>query len=222
MMKLNVSISVLSVSVSVLSVGLSMSACSSTVQKPTGNDGAGGDTGAVIARKVDCSGACMFTATYTVSTDGFFSSSTDKAVLSAPQAYQHLAYTYADGGGNLGTFMCAPAIAPCTDGGPTSACDIVQDLADPVVEAAFAQSTPPFFGENTHGTDGDSFSFKRDDGHGFEEEDVACVSAGCIPVPAAIARLKSDLQKLDGALILSQECTALNVRLVTAGEGQGR
>jgi hypothetical protein len=39
-------------------------------------------------------------------------------------------------------------------------------------------------------------------------------------VPAAIARLKSDLQKLDGALIASPQCTALNVRLVTAGQGQ--
>ena len=194
-----------------------MSACSSSAQKPTGNDGAAGDTGGASARKVDCSGACTLTATYTVSTDGFFAGSTDKAVLAPPQAYQHLAYTYADAGGSV---MCAPAIASCSEGGPTSSCDIAQDLADPVVQAALAQSTPPFFGEDTRGMDGNAFSFKRDDGHGFEEEDGACVSAGCVPVPAAIARLKSDLQKLDGAAIVSPECTALNVHLVTAGGGQ--
>jgi hypothetical protein len=198
-----------------------MAACGSSAQKPTGGDGAAGDTGTATARKVDCSGACTFTATYTVSTDGFFAGGTDKAVLAPPHSYQHLAYTYADAGGSKSTpVMCAPAIAPCTDGGPISACDIAQDLADPVVQAALAQSTPPFFGEDTRGMDGNAFSFKRDDGHGFEEEDGACVSAGCIPVPAAIARLKSDLQKLDGASIVSPECTALNVHLVTAGEGQ--
>ncbi len=211
----------LNVIVPLLSVGLSISACSSSnLDKPTGHDGAAGDTSAATARKVDCSGACTFTATYTVSTDGFFSTATDKAVLSPPQAYQHLAYSSPDGGGMLRSVMCAPAIAPCANGGPISACDIAQDLADPVVQTAFAQSTPPFFGENTRGTDGDAFSFKRDDGRGFEEEDGACVSAGCVPVPAAIARLKSDLQKLDRASIVSPECTALNVHLLTVGNGQ--
>ncbi len=197
-----------------------MSACSSSAQKPPGDDGATGDTGAATARKVDCTGDCMFTSTYTVSTDGFFANASDKAVLAPPRAYQHVAYTYADAGGSKSNpVMCAPAIAPCTDGGPTSACDIAQDLADPVVQAALAQSTPPFFGEDTRGLDGNAFSFKRDDGHGFEEEDGACLSAGCVPVPAAIARLKADLQKLDVGLILSPECAALNVHLVTAGAG---
>lgn len=199
----------------ILSLVLSTAACgSSNLQKPTGDSGAG------AGRKVDCAGACMFTATYTVGTDGFFSSASDKAVLAPPQAYQHVAYIHGDAG-QLITVGCAPAIPPCTDGGATSDCDIAQDLADPVVQAALAQSTPPFFGEDTLGTDGNAFSLERDDGHGFKEEDIACVSAGCIPVPAAIARLKADIQKLDGALILSSECTALNVRLVTAGEGQG-
>ena len=206
--------------VAILGLGFLASGCGSSSQKPPA-DGAAGDTGAADARKVDCSGACTFTATYTIGTHGFFANASDKAVLAPPLAYEHLAYVYADSGGSsLQTVMCAPAIPPCTDGGPTSACDIAQDLADPVVQAALAQSTPPFFGENTLGTDGEAFSFKRDDGHGFEEEDGACVSAGCVPVPAAIARLKSDLQKLDGALIASPECTALNVHLVTVGEGQ--
>ena len=116
---------------------------------------------------------------------------------------------------------CAPAIPPCGDAGSGSACDIAQDLEDPVVQAALAQSTPPFFGPNTLGTDGNAFSFRRDDGHGFEVGlDSSCANATtCVPVPAAIARLKQDIQKLDAALIASPECTALNVPLRTVGGG---
>jgi hypothetical protein len=206
--------------VAVLGAGLLASACGSKSQKPTA-DSAVADTGAADPRKVDCSGACTFTATYTVSTDGFFAGTADKAVLAPPQAYQHVAYSYGDSGGSSpNAVMCAPAVPPCTDGGPPSACDVAQDLADPVVATALAQSTPPFFGEDTRGIDGNAFSFRRDDGRGFEEEDGSCVSAGCIPVPPAIARLKADLRKLDSALIASPECTALNVHLVTAGGGQ--
>jgi hypothetical protein len=115
--------------------------------------------------------------------------------------------------------ICAPAIPPCAEGGPVSACDIAQDLDDPVVQAAVAQTPPPFFGPNTLGTDGNAFTFMRADGHGFMEEDSACVSSTCVPVPAPIARLKADLEALDGALTLTPECTALNVHLKTAGSG---
>jgi hypothetical protein len=61
----------------------------------------------------------------------------------------------------------------------------------------------------------------RDDGHGFLVGQGTCASGdkSCVPVPPAIARLKADLQALDGALILSPECTALSVQLRTAGNG---
>lgn|SRR5450631_772237 len=201
-----------------LGSGLAISACGSSMQKPT--DGGAGDSDSATTRKVDCSGDCAFTATYTVSTDGFFANAADKEVLSPAQAYEHLAYFYTDASTTtIASAMCAPTIPPCTDGGPVSACDIAQDLDDPVVQAALAQTPPPFFGQDTRGMDGNAFSFMRADGHGFEEEDGACVSSTCVPVPAPIARLKADLQALDGALILSPECTALGVHLKTAGNG---
>ncbi|HXJ21058.1 MAG TPA: hypothetical protein VMT03_12570 [Polyangia bacterium] len=61
----------------------------------------------------------------------------------------------------------------------------------------------------------------RSDGHGFLVGEGTCPSGdkGCVPVPAAIARLKADLQTLDGVLILSPECAALNVHLKVAGNG---
>jgi hypothetical protein len=196
-----------------LALGLSLSGCSSSNGQPK-TDGGGSDT---AARLVNCTGDCTFTATYTISTDGFFANSADKAVLSPAQAYQHLAYHYQDAG-TLQSTSCAPAIPPCTGGDPVSACDIAQDLADPVVQAALAQATLPFYGRDDRPTDGTAFSFKRDDGHGFEVGAGSCGSASaCTPVPAAIARLKADLQKLDGALILTAECAALNAQLHVAG-----
>ncbi len=137
--------------------------------------------------------------------------------MSPAQGYQHLAYHDQDGG-TLQSATCAPAIPPCTDGDPVSACDIAQDLADPAVQAALAQATPPFYGLDSRPIDGTAFSFKRDDGHGFEVGAGSCGNAsGCTPVPAGIARLKADLQKLDGAMILTAECTALGAQLHVAG-----
>jgi hypothetical protein len=204
----------LDVGVLLFALGLLVSACGSSLQKPT-------DGGADSApRKVDCSGDCQFVYTYTVSTDGFFAYAADKMVLSPSQSYEHQAYFFGDGGnGSLQTVTCAPAVPSCTSGGPVSVCDIAQDLDDEVVQAALAQSPPPFFGPDSRPVDGSAFSFMRDDGHGFEEGDGTCASPTCVPVPAAIARLKADLEALDGALILSPECTALNVPLKTAGSG---
>jgi hypothetical protein len=203
------------VTVAVLGVGLPLLACSGSSQKPIA-DGAVGDTSAAAARNVDCGGECTFAATYTVSTDGEFANVADEAILSPAQAYQHVARSYNDAGG-ITSVSCAPALPACTDGGPVGACDIAQDLADPAVQAALAQSSPPFFGRDTRPTDGNAFSFMRDDGHGFEVGDGTCTSASCVPVPAAIARLKSDLGKMDAAMILSAECAALSVNLTTAG-----
>ncbi|MES1207934.1 MAG: hypothetical protein ABUS79_18525 [Pseudomonadota bacterium] len=196
--------------------GLALWSCNSSSLQPL-RDGAAGDT-AAINRAVDCAGDCAFTATYTVSTVGFFALDDAKAVLSPPSGYQHFEYFSPDGGATDGV-MCAPAIQPCTQGGPVSACDIAQDLADPIVQSALAQPTPPFFGANNLGIDGNAFQFKRDDGRGFLVGDDVCQAPGCVPVPVppAIARLKADLQKLDAAMIASPACTALNVRLTTAG-----
>ena len=161
-----------------LGSGLAIAACGSSMQKPT--DGAAGDSDSATTRKVECSGNCAFTATYTVSTYGFFANTADKAVLSPAQAYEHLAYFYADASTTtIASVMCTPTIPPCAEGGPVSACDIAQDLDDPVVQAALAQASPPFFGPNTRGTDGNAFTFMRADGHGFMEEDGACVSSTC-------------------------------------------
>ena len=149
-------------------------------------------------------------------TDGFFAVTADKAVLSPAQAYQHVTYFRQDGG-TVGTAACAPALPACTAGGPVSACDIAQDLADPVVQAALAQAAPPFYGLDSRPVDGSAFSFKRDDGHGFEVGDSCMNATGCTPIPSAIARLKGDVQKLDGAMILAADCAALNADLHVAG-----
>ncbi|HVT07755.1 MAG TPA: hypothetical protein VHO67_09860 [Polyangia bacterium] len=168
-------------------------------------------------------GNCAFTATYTISTDGYFARYMDKAVLSPPASYTHIKYFYPDGSGAAESVTCAPAIPPCTSGGPVSACDIAQDLADPAVQAALTQANGPFFERDTRAIDGTAFSFQSDDGHGFEVGmrcDLAYdnpTPSPCVPAPAGIARLKADLQKLDTELIASPECAALNVNLVTAG-----
>lgn len=220
----------LNVKVICLGLGVLLPACSSSNLQPSRDagprDAVPGDTGpgdtGTTTRVVDCSGACTFDATYTVDTDGFWSYSVDKAILAPSQAYQHLAYVRPDGSSTNVTVTCAPAIPACAGGGSVSACDIAQDLADPVVQAALAQSPPPFYGPNTLGTDGNAFRFLRDDGHGFYVGlDTSCAGATtCVPIPAAIARLKADLQALDSGLITSPECAALNAPLKTAGTGR--
>jgi len=201
---------------------VALASCSSSSQQP--RDAGGPD---VPARAVDCTGDCSLTATYTVSTYGFYALYMDKAVLSAPAGYQHIKSFYPDGSGSVDTVTCAPALPPCTAGGPVSACDIAQDLADPAVQAVLARSPAPFFGRNMTGSDYNAFSFMRDDGHGFLMEATPCDAPyqhgvypdACEPEPPAITRLRKDLLKLDEALIASPECAALNVPLQPAGSG---
>lgn len=191
--------------------GLSLAGCS-------GTPAAGASA---LDRKVDCSGDCLFSEPYTIGTSGYFASNADTFYLAPTQGYMHSVLVIADGGTTAQVLSCGPAIPPCGgDAGVMSACDIAQDLADPVVQSALAQSSPVFFGADTRGTDGNAFKFSRSDGHGFLVGDGVCSSTdkNCA-VPPAIARLKADLQALDGELIASPECQALGVRLKVAGNG---
>jgi hypothetical protein len=159
----------------------------------------------------------VFEASYTISTDGFFASSRDRALIAPPLGYKHQAYVRGDGS-TLSPVECAPALPACAAGGPVSACDIAQDLADPDVQAAFAQSTPPFFNEDSRGMDGEAFKLARADGRGFEMSRQPCTRDGCRPAPAGVQRLVDDLGRLDAAMILAPECQALNVPLQQAGK----
>jgi hypothetical protein len=162
------------------------------------------------ARAVNCQGACTLQASYTISTDGYFAGPLDRAFLAPPQSFRHETRSGQP-------MACAPAIPACTPGGPLSMCDISQDLLDDDVTKALAEAKPPFFGEDNRGVDGEAFSFIRADGHGFEVSHSACQSQGCRPTPPGIQRLVDDLLLLDGAVIQTPECQALQVPLFVAG-----
>jgi hypothetical protein len=170
------------------------------------------DTGspAEDARAVDCQGLCILEASYTISTDGFFASHLDRALLSPPQGFRHEA-------GSSENLACSPALPACTPGAPVSMCDISQDLRDADVTKALAEPERPFFNEDERSVDGEAFSFMRTDGHGFELSNRPCQSKGCRPSPPGIQRLANDLLLLDGAVIETPECQALKVPLTVAG-----
>jgi hypothetical protein len=175
------------------------------------------DTGSADHRRVDCTGTCTFTATYTLATDGFFAQLADSAILSPPQGYRHIGRFISDGG-SISQIACAPTLPLCSAPGPVSVCDISQDLADSDVQQALAAPTPPFFGEDERGMDVNALSFMRDDGHGFLVGRTPCTTAACRAIPSGIARLVADLHALDAAAILSTECQSLDVSLNVAGK----
>src|SRR5689334_5496279 len=112
---------------------LSMVAFAACSRSSEPDPGTGRDSGTEDARAVSCQGACGFEASYTISTDGFHASNRDRASLSPPRGYRHLAQFSGDGAPMSLTVECAPEIPACIAGGPVSACDISQDLADPDV-----------------------------------------------------------------------------------------
>jgi hypothetical protein len=164
----------------------------------------GGDTSPSLSP----ASGCVLDAVYTYGYDGGLAYSSDRTTLSPPASYLRTR-TFPGVPEPPAAVSCAPALPACNGAG-VDVGDIVRDLADADVQAAFALSPPPIFGNDTRPVDGVVLQLQRADGRGFLAG--APCAAGeqlCHPLPAGVARLVSGLQALDQQQLADPTCGPL-------------
>jgi hypothetical protein len=93
---------------------------------------------------------------------------------------------------------CSPALPACSDPNKVDVDDLMTDLIDPDVQAAFAMPAPALFGSDARPADGAVYQIARSIG-GVIQVGGNCPtsgSAGCRPIPAGVAQLAADLRNL--------------------------
>jgi hypothetical protein len=152
--------------------------------------------------------ACMFDDTYKFGSDGGFVAYLDEATLAPPDHYRHVRTRF--GGSAPAESTCAPALPACGTANVITARDVVRDLANADVRAAFAQATPPFFGVDTRPVDGVAFKVTRADGHGFFVGNPCGPPAvDCRAIPPGVQTLVDLLKALDQQQLANAECAAV-------------
>jgi hypothetical protein len=172
-------------------------------------------------RQVDCSGPCDVDNYYGISTDGLHTAGWDWAQLSPPANYRHIAFARDPDGGAWIAEECKPALPMCGQPGAVSLCDLVQDIADPVVqgiimEAAISVDFTVSFGMRAS-RESNAFAIQIGDRRKIFVSPEPCSSDSCRSVPPAIERLVDDLKKLDEEAIHSPECTAIGIPIHLVG-----
>jgi hypothetical protein len=106
---------------------------------------------------------------------------------------------------------CSLPLPVCGAAGVVSLANIVADLADPDVQAAFETGTTPFFGQDARPMDAPALSISLGSG-GTILVGWACPSSGsssCVTIPAGVQRLAADLQSVASAAIVTDACKGL-------------
>jgi hypothetical protein len=168
-------------------------------QDVASNDGAsGGPAG----------GTCALAETYRFGPAGGLMVLQGESTLSPPDHYRHVRMIHVSDG--LRITECSPALAACGAEDVISLLDITRDLADADVRAAFAMSTPPFYGVDTRPVDGPVYSVTRGDGRGLVVGGPCGPPAvDCRAIPRGVQALVDQLRMLDAAQLAKSECASL-------------
>jgi len=165
-----------------------------------GGGGGGGGAGGVADASVDGSPSCALDAVYRYGNDGGLAVSA-QATLTPPAAY-----TYAAATRPATPNSCSPALPPCDAADAIDVADIMRAIGDADVQAAFAESAPPFFGRDTRPVDGVVFQLVRADGRGLSVGDDCAGQAQCRATPAGVAALVALLKALDAQQLTDPSC----------------
>jgi hypothetical protein len=179
-----------------------------------GHDGAAGSDGPTtdlaphdaMGDVVDA-GACTLPGTYTFGYDGGLVAYSDDATISPPDHYHHVRTRYHVDGSP--TAECSPAFPACGAPDVITVLDITRDLADPDVQAAFANTTTPVYGLDQRPVDGPIFSVKRSDGRGFLVGAPCVASTNCTEIPRGVKTLADHLKQLDAQQLAGAECASV-------------
>jgi len=105
---------------------------------------------------------------------------------------------------------CSPALPACNTADAIDVSDVMRDMYDTDVQAAFAQVVSRLFGVDTRPSDGSVFSVVRVDGRGFAVGNPCTAGAtSCVAIPAGVARLVATLRALDEQQLKDASCAAL-------------
>ena len=119
-------------------------------------------------------------------------------------------YTIARNEGALWGSRCAPALPSCGDPSLIDLADIMADILDPVVQSALwegAGATTSSFGIDAQ--NGTGFGLSSRAGRSLHVGAPCNGAAGCREIPAAIAKLVTDLRALDEQELASPSCAVL-------------
>jgi hypothetical protein len=162
----------------------------------TGGGGVGG--AAASAGRGGAGGAnrCSLDASYTVGSVGGLVSWTDVSVVSVAGNLMFTRTWATDAGPT--SRSCIGSVPPCGDPLGVDIGDLVADLEDPDVQAAFSMPSPALFGADTRPGDGAVYQIERSTGGTIQVglDCAAVTGATCRPIPAGITRLAADLRKL--------------------------
>jgi Pacifastin inhibitor (LCMII) len=139
---------------------------------------------------------CSFPHTYRFRDDGGLGAYADSSTLGPP----HTHTLVRDHLGNALPNQCNRDVV-CVDPTLVDVVEILQALAHPDVVAALAETTRPFYGQDTRPVDGSVFMFDRDDGRGF--------TVGSGAVPAGLSSLVDLLHRLDQQTATTPACAGL-------------
>jgi hypothetical protein len=171
----------------------------------TGAAGAG-VAGAGAAGAGGGTGTCVLTDTYTFGWNGGLVAYSDESTLSPPDHYRHVRMSFR--GAAPSTKECSPALPACGAQDTISLLDILRDLADADVKAAFAQATPPLYGVDSRPVDGQVYAVTRADGHGVLVGGPCGTPTrgGCRAIPRGLQALVDHLKMLDEAQLDKPAC----------------
>jgi hypothetical protein len=157
-----------------------------------GGGGRGGNTGGAVGAGGQV-GACAFSSTYTVMEGAGLIGISHITHLTPPQTFDSNRQDFRT---DAAAPSCSPALPACHDAALIDVSDVEAAVAHADVQAAFAQATPPQYGDRGI-ADGPYFSFTRADGRGLGEG-IACTtaSATCTPTPGGVRTLLQLLKAL--------------------------
>jgi hypothetical protein len=173
-----------------------------------------GPNGQVSCTTVAClppAPLCSFDTSYTYGAEGGDWASQILGTLSPPASYESVVYTPAASPASVG---CGPALPLCQDPTKLDVSDIMRDLLQGDVQAAFSQATPPIYGWDQRPVDGSIFGIHRIDGRGILVGSPCTngpsVTGTCLDIPAGVQKLVDDLHALDQQQHADQACTAFS------------
>ena len=169
---------------------------------PTTTDTAPVDAAEDVVAPSDA--GCSFSGTYTYGNSGGHTPVSETSSI-APVTTWTRTRTIAGGT----TLMCMQSVA-CGTSGLLSVQAVEAAIANADVQAALNAGNSPVFGLDSRPVDGSVWMFTRtSDGHDFAVGGDCGGTAGCTPIPAGIASLRTMMQNLDSQELAMSGCEAL-------------
>ena len=171
------------------------------------------DAGHDLTSSPDATGECALSANLTFGPDGGNAIYRDVYRLTVSTFTITRNYSLRAGRDGATTTTCSPILPACGSAAAVTVATINADLADPDVQPLWTlpQDPVPLFGEDLRPVDGPIYSIALDTGHKVLVGSQCASPAmnSCRYIPAGLARLTQDLQKLATSMMADPACKGL-------------